>query len=144
MVSLAMLSLRLLGLSYFPNLRFVVSIGANTSGNAEQLNEVEQMMASVSSALGREDLMFPGYTVQASGLKDIWYDEGKRLQNMCARENTATMDYRDGHVVPRSKNDVIKLANLTARIDEASKAEVHLEMRDEEGLLSLLGDAIRV
>jgi pimeloyl-ACP methyl ester carboxylesterase len=138
MVSLAMLSLRLLGLPYFPNLRFVVSIGANTSGNTEQLDKVEQMMASLSSALGREDSKFPGYTVQASGLKDIWYDEGKRLQSMCAKEKTEAMDYRDGHVVPRSKIDVVKLANLIARVDDASKAESYREVRDEEELLALL------
>jgi pimeloyl-ACP methyl ester carboxylesterase len=137
MVSLAMLSLRLLGLSYFRNLRFVVSIGANTSGNTEQLDEVEHMMVSLSSALDREDLKFPGYTVQASGLKDIWYDEGKRIQSMCAKEKTETMDYRDGHVVPRSRIDVIKLANMIARIDDASKAVGYREVRDEEELLSL-------
>lgn len=139
MVSLVMLSLRLLGLSYFPNLRFVVSIGANTSGNTEQLNEVEQMMTSLSAALGREDLKFPGYTVQATGLKDMWYDEGKRLQNMCAKETTVTMDYRDGHVVPRSKMDVVKLVNLIARVDDASQAQTYRELRNEEELLSLLG-----
>ncbi|KAF2820850.1 hypothetical protein CC86DRAFT_386888 [Ophiobolus disseminans] len=138
MVSLAMLSLRLLGLSYFPKLRFVVSIGANTSGNTEQLDEVEQMMASLSSALGRKDLKFPGHTVQTCGLKDIWYDEGKRLQNMCAKEKTETMDHRDGHVVPRAKIDVVKLANLIARVEDASKAEAYREVRNEDELLSLL------
>lgn len=139
MVSLAMLSLRLLGLSIFPNLRFVVSIGANTSGNTEQLDEVEHMIASLSLALGREDLKFPGYTVQASGVKDIWYDEGKRLQSMCAKEKTETMNYRDGHVVPRSKIDVVKLANLIARVDDSSKAEGYRAVQDEEELLALFG-----
>ena len=122
LVALAMLGLRLVGQSVWENLRFCVAIGAGTTGNVAQMDGVENMLSMLSTMLGREDGKFPGYSVQASGLRDLWYKDGRRLANMCARDRTKTMDYRDGHVVPRQKNEVLKLVQMIMSIDEASKA----------------------
>jgi hypothetical protein len=108
------------------------------------LNEVEQMMALLSWNWGTEDLSFPDYTVQTSGLKNIRCDEGRRLHNVCARGKTEILGHGDCQVVPRSNYGVSKRANLIARGDDASKAEVRGDIGDEEGLLSFLRDAIKV
>ncbi|KAF2268092.1 hypothetical protein CC78DRAFT_590320 [Lojkania enalia] len=123
MVSLAMLGLRLIGHSSLPNLQFCVAIGAGTTGNVKQMDGIERIISGLSKALGRTDGKFPGYTVQACGLRDVWYKDGRRLQNMCAKDKTKAMDYRDGHVVPRQRVDVGKLVKLIEGIDEASKAD---------------------
>jgi Serine hydrolase (FSH1) len=122
LVALAMLGPRLVEQSVWENLRFSVATGAGTTGSAAQMDGVENMMGMLSTMLGREDGKFPGYSVQASGLRDLWYKDGRRLANMCARDRTKTMDYRDGHVVPRQKNEMLKLVQMIMSIDEASKA----------------------
>ncbi len=122
LVALAMLALRLVEHSEWENLRFCVVIGAGTSGNAAQMDGVGKMIGKLSTMLGREDGKFPGYSVQASGLRDQWYKDGRQLANMCARDKTKTMDYREGHVVPRQKNEVLKLVQMIRSIEEASKA----------------------
>ena len=132
MVALGMLGLRTLEESVFENLRFAVAIGAGASGNPIQMQGIEDMVTTLSERLDRDDGKFPGYSVQASGVKDAWYQDGKHIARMCARNTTKTMDYRDGHVVPRQKSEVLKLARLINDIDEASKAgrpdpEEHIE-----------------
>jgi pimeloyl-ACP methyl ester carboxylesterase len=122
LVALAILGPRLVEQSVWENLRFSVAIGAGTTGSAAQMDGVENMMGMLSTMLGREDGKFPGYSVQASGLRDLCYKDGRRLANMCARDRTKTMDYRDGNVVPRQKNEVLKLVQMIMSIDEASKA----------------------
>ncbi|MCJ1278053.1 hypothetical protein MMC21_005867 [Puttea exsequens] len=122
LVALAMLALRLVEQSEWENLRFCVAIGAGTSGNVAQMDGVRDMMGTLSTMVGREDSKFPGYSVQASGLRDQWYKDGRQLASMCARDTTETMDYREGHVVPRQKNEVLKLVRLIRSIDESSKA----------------------
>lgn len=122
LVALAMLGLALVGQTSWEKLRFAVAIGAGTTGKTAQMDGVEGMMGALSRMLGREDGKFPGYSVQASGLRDVWYKDGRRLANMCARDRTKTMDYRDGHVVPRQKHEVLKLVQMIMSIDEASKA----------------------
>lgn len=121
LVALAMLALRLMGQSEWDNLRFCVAIGAGTSGNAAQMDGIRKMMGMLARMLGREDGKFSGYSVQATGLRDQWYKDGRQLANMCAREKTKTMDYREGHVVPRQRKEVLKLVQLIQSIDEASK-----------------------
>jgi hypothetical protein len=42
---------------------------------------------------------------------------------MCHPDKSTTMDYRDGHVVPRQKDDVSRLLKAIAAMDEKSKSE---------------------
>ncbi|KAI0596211.1 serine hydrolase-domain-containing protein [Biscogniauxia sp. FL1348] len=121
LVALALLGLRLAGQSSWENLRFCVAIGASTTGNAAQLDSIETMTTTLSTFLGREDGKFPGHSVQAAGVKDLWYRDARRIANMCAKETTQTMDYRDGHVVPRRRTDVLKLVQMIMDINEVSK-----------------------
>ncbi|ORY13580.1 serine hydrolase-domain-containing protein [Clohesyomyces aquaticus] len=138
MTALSMLALRLLGLATFPSLRFVVAIGAGTTGDVAQMDGIEKMMGKLSEYLERSDGRFPGYTVQACGLRDLWYKDGKRLQGMCAREMTKTMDYRDGHVVPRTKVNVNKLVGLIADVEEASKCSLQNTVGEAKDLMGRL------
>ena len=117
-----MLGLQMLEESEWSNLRFSVAIGAGASGNPVQMHGIEDMVDTLSDRVGRDDGKYPGYSVQASGVKDVWYKDGKHVAKMCARDRTRTMDYRDGHVVPRQKGEVLKLVHLINDIDEASKA----------------------
>lgn len=121
LVALAMLALRLVEQSDWVNLRFCVAIGAGTSGNAAQMDGIRNMIGTLSTMLGRGDGQFPGYSVQASGLRDQWYTDGQQLAKMCARERTKTLDYRDGHVVPRQKHEVLKLVQIIRSIEEESR-----------------------
>ena len=122
LVALGMLGLRMLGQGEWDNLRFAVAIGAGASGNPVQRQGIEEMIRTLSERLGRDDEKFSGYSVQASGVKDAWYQDGKHIARMCTNNTTKTMDYRDGHVVPRQRSEVLKLARLIDGIDEASKA----------------------
>lgn len=122
LISLAMHALKLVDGSVWENLRFSVAIAASTTGNVAQIDEMEKIMGMLSRALGREDGKFPGYTVHASGIRDLWYKDGRRVASMCARDRTKTMDFRDGHVVPRQKAEVMKLVQLINGTDEASQA----------------------
>ncbi|KAI1495560.1 serine hydrolase-domain-containing protein [Biscogniauxia marginata] len=121
LVALALLGLRLAGQSALDNLRFCVAIGACTTGNAAQLDGIGTMIRTLSSILGREDGKFPGYSVQALGVRDLWYQDSRQIANMCAKETTQIMDYRDGHVVPRRRAEVLKLAQMIIAINEASE-----------------------
>lgn len=121
LIALAMLSLRLVEQSEWQNLRFSVAIGAGTSGDAARMEGIRAMIETLSDTLGRDDGKFPGYSVQATGLRDQWYKDGRQLAGMCVRDNTKTMDYREGHVVPRQKNEVQKLVQLIRTTDQASK-----------------------
>ncbi|KAI5917070.1 serine hydrolase-domain-containing protein [Camillea tinctor] len=121
LVALALLGLRLAGQSSWENLRFCVAIGASTTGNASQLDSIETMTTRLSTFLGYEDGKFPGYSVQAAGVKDLWYRDARRIANMCAEETTRTMDYRGGHVVPHRRTEVLKLAQIIMDTNEASK-----------------------
>ncbi|KAI1632402.1 serine hydrolase-domain-containing protein [Biscogniauxia mediterranea] len=121
LVALALLGLRLAGQSSWESLRFCVAIGASTTGNVAQLDSIEAMTTTMSTFLGREDGKFPGYSVQAAGVKDLWYRDARRIANMCAKETTQTMDYRDGHVVPRRRTDVLRLVQIIMDINEASE-----------------------
>ncbi|KAL8900611.1 MAG: hypothetical protein Q9207_005616 [Kuettlingeria erythrocarpa] len=122
LVALALLGLQLVEQSRWENLRFSVAIGAGTSGNTAQMDGVEKIVGQMSKILGRQDDKFSGYTVQASGVRDPYYKDGRRLASMCALEKTKTMDYRDGHVVPRQKTEVSKLVEMIRCIDETSRA----------------------
>ncbi|KAI0484819.1 serine hydrolase-domain-containing protein [Xylariaceae sp. FL0804] len=120
-VALSMLSLRLAGQSAWDNLRFSVAVGAGTTGDAEQLDAIEQLMSTFSGMLGQADGKFPGHTVQAAGVRDVWYKDSKRIQTMCAKDRTKVMDYRDGHVVPRQRGEILKLARLIEQVEKDSK-----------------------
>ncbi len=122
LVALALLGLQLVEQSRWENLRFSVAIGAGTSGNTAQMDGVERIVGQMSRILGRQDGKFPGYTVQASGIRDPCYKDGRRLASMCASDTTKSMDYRDGHVVPRQKTEVSKLVEMIRCVDEASRA----------------------
>ncbi|RYP78995.1 hypothetical protein DL769_003085 [Monosporascus sp. CRB-8-3] len=122
LVAMAMLGLRQAGQSAWDNLRFCVAIGAGTTGNEAQLAGIEKMFAMLSGLVGRGDGKFLGYTAHAVGTKDLWYGDGKRLATMCAGDRTMSMDYGDGHVVPRQKADVSRLLMLIDSIDRKSKS----------------------
>jgi len=132
MVALSMLALRQIGISSWENLRFCVMIGAGTTGNVAQMDGVEQMMQSLASMLGRKDGKFPGYSVQAAGLRDVWYKDGRRLAGMCAKDTTRTLDYRDGHVVPRQKNEVLKLLQMIKSVDKDSSQNKPMSLNGTE------------
>jgi hypothetical protein len=68
----------------------------------------------------RTDGKFPGFSVQAMGLQDAWYKDGRKIASMCPEERTKTMNFRDGHVVPRKRIEVAKLVQLISDIDWAS------------------------
>ncbi|KAL8764127.1 MAG: hypothetical protein Q9184_000269 [Pyrenodesmia sp. 2 TL-2023] len=121
LVALALLGLQMVEQSTWGNLRFSVAIGAGTSGNTAQMDGLEKIVQKMSTVLGRQDGKFPGYSVQAMGIRDPCYKDGRRLASMCARDTTKTMDYRDGHVVPRQKTEVLKLVHMIKNTDEASK-----------------------
>ncbi|KAI4086541.1 MAG: hypothetical protein LQ344_007465 [Seirophora lacunosa] len=121
LVALALLGLQLVEQSTWENLRFSVAIGAGTSGNTAQMDGLEKIVRKMSTMLGRQDGKFPGHSVQAMAIRDSWYEDGRRLASMCARDTTKTMDYRDGHVVPRQKTEVLKLVQMIRNTDEASK-----------------------
>ncbi|CAJ2513373.1 Uu.00g014920.m01.CDS01 [Anthostomella pinea] len=122
LTAMAMLDLRLAQQSAWQNLRFCVTIGAGTTDDSAQLDGIESMISTLSHMLGQPDGKFPLYSVQASGTRDVWYKDGKRLASMCAKDRTKTMDYRDGHVVPRQRADIMKLVHLITAIDTDSKA----------------------
>lgn len=138
LVSLAMHGLRLVDGSVWENLRFSVAIAASTTGNSTQIDEIEKIMGMLSKAVGRDDGKFPGYTVHASGLKDLWYKDGRRMATMCARDRTTTMDFRDGHVVPRQRTEVMKLAKMINNMDDASKAAAPTMVRSPAPLSELV------
>lgn len=120
LVAMAMLGLRLICKTQWSNLRFCVAIGAGTTGNTAQMDSIQDIIASLAGALGCQEPGFPGYSVQASGLTDAWYKDGKRLASMCANERTRVLVYRDGHVVPRKRPDVLKLVQAIQEISEIS------------------------
>lgn len=122
LVALAMLAFRLIGQSAWKNLRFCVNIGAGTAGDSARMEGIRGMISTLSATLGREDGKFPGYSVHASGLRDRCYDDGKQIVGMCVGEKTKTLDYAEGHALPRQKRDVIKLTQMIRDIDDASKA----------------------
>ncbi|KAI1344560.1 serine hydrolase-domain-containing protein [Xylariaceae sp. FL0016] len=125
LVAMAMLGLRLAEQSFWENLRFCTAVGACTTGDSTQLDGIETMVTTLSGVLGRPDGKFPGYMVQAAGVKDLWYKDAKRISNMCAKDRTKTMDYRDGHVVPRQRAEILKLVQMILATDRSSKEAPH-------------------
>ncbi|KAE8150729.1 serine hydrolase-domain-containing protein [Aspergillus avenaceus] len=121
LVAQAMLGLRLVGQSVWDNLRFCVAIGSGTTGNTMQMEGVQNMVGTLSAMMGRKDGKFPGYSVHATGLQDLWYKDGKRIAKMCVPEKTRAMDYPDGHVVPRRPAEVRRLLHAIQQIDAASR-----------------------
>ncbi|KAK8014350.1 hypothetical protein PG990_007646 [Apiospora arundinis] len=124
LVAMAMLGLGHMAQSPWENLRFCISIAAGASGNEKLLVGIQDMMSMLSRAVGREDGKFPAHIVHAAGMKDVWYRDGKCIANMCAPETSATVDYRDGHVVPRQKDDVTRLLRAIASVDQKSKQTI--------------------
>ena len=124
LVAMAMLGLGNMAQSPWENLRFCISIAAGASGNEKLLAGIQDMMSMLSRAVSRDDGKFPAYIVHATGMKDVWYRDGKCIANMCAPETSATVDYRDGHVVPRQKDDVARLLRAIASIDQKSKQAI--------------------
>ena len=122
LVALAMLAFRLIEQSAWENLRFCVSLGAGTAGDAARMEGIREMMGTLSATLGREDGKFPGYSVHASGLRDQWYNDSRQIAGMCVEEKTKTCDYAGGHALPRQRRDVIKLTQMIGKVDDASKA----------------------
>ncbi|KAB8238385.1 serine hydrolase-domain-containing protein [Aspergillus alliaceus] len=125
LIALAMLGFRLIGQSIWANLRFCVAIGVGTTGNTFQMEGVQHMVGMLSAILGQADGKFPGYTVNAMGLQDLWYKDGKRIAEMCVPERTRVIDYHDGHVVPRHPVEVKKLMKAIQQIDEASRSSLN-------------------
>ena len=123
LVALAMLGFRLIGQSIWENLRFCVAIGAGTTGKTAQMAVIQDMVNMLSSLLGRDDGKFSGYSVQAMGLQDPWYQDGKRLSAMSDPACTRFMNYRDGHVVLRRRPEVQKLVQAIQAIDKASQGD---------------------
>lgn len=123
LTAMALLGMRHVGQSVFQNLRFCVSIGGGTTGNEAQLDGIENMISMASNLSGRDDGKFPGYMVHAIGVKDLWYADSRRLASMSPEEKSIKLDYRDGHVMPRQKLDVIKLLKAIAIINKKSKLE---------------------
>jgi pimeloyl-ACP methyl ester carboxylesterase len=123
LVAMAMLGLWHVEQTPWENLRFCVSVGAGAGGNEVQLAGIENLAAGLADVVGVDDGKFPGYVVHAVGIKDLWYRDGKRLAGMCHPNKSTTMDYRDGHVVPRQKDDVSRLLKAIAAMDEKSKSE---------------------
>ncbi|KAF5861956.1 hypothetical protein ETB97_012279 [Aspergillus alliaceus] len=125
LIALAMLGFRLIGQSIWANLSFCVTIGVGTTGNTFQMEGVQHMVGMLSAILGQADGKFPGYTVNAMGLQDLWYKDGKRIAEMCVPERTMVIDYHDGHVVPRHPVEVKKLMKAIQQIDEASRSSLN-------------------
>lgn len=138
LVAMAMLGLRLAGQAPWENLRFCVSVGAGAGGSEVQLAGIEKLVAGLAGVLGGDDGKFPGYVVHAVGIKDLWYRDGKRLADMCRVDRSSAMDYRDGHVVPRQKDDVTRLLKAIAVMDEKSKAEAPSAGNPSSAILDLL------
>lgn len=125
LVALAMQGLSLAGQTSWEALRFVVAIGAGTTGNAAQMDGIGTMVGMLAGVLGGSGAAagkYPGHAVHAVGTKDLWYKDGRRIIAMCDPQRTRAMDYRDGHVVPRLRPDVLKLVQLVAAVDQASRA----------------------
>ena len=123
LVALAMQGLSLAGQTPWEALRFVVAIGAGTTGNATQMDGIGALVGLLSGLLGSPAPgKYPGHAVHAVGTKDLWYKDGRRIVAMCDPQTTRAMDYRDGHVVPRLRPDVLKLVGLVAAVDQASRA----------------------
>jgi pimeloyl-ACP methyl ester carboxylesterase len=127
LVALALLGLRSAGQSAWTNLRFCVAIAGGTTGDAAQLDNIERLVEMLSSIVGRGDGKFPGFTVHAMGMQDLWYADGQRLASMCPEDKTQTMTYREGHVLPRKKKDVCQLIDLISKIDQLSAQAGHAE-----------------
>lgn len=127
LVALALLGLRSAGQSAWTNLRFCVAIAGGTTGDAAQLDNIERLVEMLSSIVGRGDGKFAGFTVHAMGTQDLWYADGQRLASMCPKDRTQTMTYREGHVVPRKKKDVVQLIDLISNIDTLSAQVGHAE-----------------
>jgi pimeloyl-ACP methyl ester carboxylesterase len=127
LVALALLGLRSAGQSAWTNLRFCVAIAGGTTGDAAQLDNIEHLVAMLSSIVGRGDGKFPGFTVHAMGTQDLWYADGQRLASLCPAERIQIMTYREGHVLPRKKKDVGQLIELISHIDKLSAAAGHIE-----------------
>ena len=121
LAALAMLAFRLVEQSAWENLRFCVSLCAGTGGDNARMEGIREMVGTLSATLGREDGKLPGYSVHAMGLRDEWYDDGQEIMEMCVGEKTKSLDYAEGHALPRQKRDVITLAQTIRHVNEASK-----------------------